>query len=331
MIDGGEPIAYDELVIAAGSTTNFFGAGGVEAHAFGLKDLPEALELRNHILECLEAASGAPPETTARLLSFVVVGGGPTGVEYAGALSELLRGVIPDEYRELQPESVRIVLVEARNEVLPPFPADLGRAAHDELRRKGVEVRTGASVAGYDGAAVQLTDGTTIEAGTLVWAAGVKPAALAAAIDLPRTRGGRIQVDEFLRVPGHEEVHAIGDIAGALLKDGREVPMLSAPAMMEARCVAANIRAKTEGRPPRAFRYRDKGSMATIGKNAAVAAIGPVHLRGFIGWLVWLVVHLYYIIGFRNRFAVLMSWAWNYLRSERPVRIITRARQRPGR
>jgi NADH dehydrogenase len=323
---GGEAIPYDRLVIAAGSTTQFFGVEGAEERALGLKDLPEALELRNHILACLEHAS-AHPDSAAAWLTFVVAGGGPTGVEYAGALSELLR-VLPKEYTELRRHRPRVLLVEGKPELLPVFPGDLGRAARTELGRKGVEVRPGVTVLGYDGSSVSLSDGSRIEANTLVWAAGVKPATLAAAIDVPRTRSGRIEVDEFLRVPGHPDVYAIGDVAAAKTPDGREVPMLSAPAMAEARRVAENILRAERGEAPLPYRYHDKGSMATIGKNAAVAAIGRIHLRGFIGWVAWLTVHLYYIIGFRNRAAVLMSWAWNYLRSDRPVRIIARANDR---
>jgi NADH dehydrogenase len=323
----GSVLRYDTLVIAAGSTTNFFGLAGAEERALGLKDLPEALELRNHILRCLEAAAHTSAAEAAPWLTFVVVGGGPTGVEYAGALSELVRLILPDEYPELAGRVIRIVLVEGLPEVLPPFPPKLGAAAHRELERKDVEVITGVRVSALEGDDVVLSNGTRIEAKTLVWAAGVKPSALAAAIDAPRSRSGRIEVDRYLRVTGHDAVYAIGDIA-AFRQADREVPMLSAPAMQEARVAAANIIRQLRGEPLRAFRYRDKGSMATIGKGSAVAHIWRLNFTGFIGWVTWLAVHLYYIIGFRNRFAVLMGWAWNYVRSDRPVRIIARARER---
>ncbi|MBI2765983.1 MAG: NAD(P)/FAD-dependent oxidoreductase [Chloroflexi bacterium] len=323
----GDAVPYDTLVIAAGSTTNYFGIEAAERQALGLKDLSEALELRNHILRCLETASTTDAEGSRPWLTFVVVGGGPTGVEYAGALSELMRLVLPHEYPELAGRPTRIILVEGLAEVLPPFPPELGALAHRELQRKGIEVRTGVRVAAVEGDTVVLSGGDRLEAKTLVWAAGVKPAALASAIHVPRARGGRLQVDAQLRCTGLDNVYAIGDIA-SFTQDGHEVPMLSAPAMQEGRLVAANILHSVRGEPLDTFRYRDKGSMATVGKGVAVARLGPLNLSGFVGWLAWLTVHLYYIIGFRNRLAVLMGWAWNYVRSDRPVRIIARARQR---
>ncbi|MCC6382174.1 MAG: NAD(P)/FAD-dependent oxidoreductase [Dehalococcoidia bacterium] len=324
--DGGA-ILYDYLVLASGSTTNFYGMADVEERAFGLKDLPEALELRNHILGCLEVAARSSPTEAEPWLTFLLVGGGPTGVEYAGALSELIDGVLPDEYPDLADRPIRIVLVEALDRVLPTFPEDLSRDAQAELRRRGVEVVTGVRVAAFAEDAVRLSDGSVIRSRTLVWAAGVRPSDLAGALGSVRSRSGRIEVDGFLRVRGLRDVFAIGDVA-SVLEGGQEVPMLSAPAMQEGRAVARNVLRAVRGQPGRAFRYRDRGSMATIGRNAAVAELGPVHLTGFAGWATWLVVHLYYIIGFRNRLAVLLGWAWNYVQSDRPVRIIARARGR---
>lgn len=320
----GETIPYDYLVLAAGSTTNFFGNHEIEQRALGLKDLGEALELRNHILRCLETAATLDPASSEPWLTFVIVGGGPTGVEYAGALSELTGHILPREYPELDGRHVRIIVVEGEQDVLPPFPKDLRNAAKNELEKKGVEVRGGLLVKGYDGETAQLSNGETIAAKTLIWAAGVKPIELANAIDVPRSKRGRIQVDPALRIKGRKREFAIGDIA-SFEQDGHEVPMLSAPAMQEGRVAAANILASISGGRLRKFHYRDKGSMATVGKGDAVAQIGKVHLTGFIGWVAWLAVHLYYIIGFRNRFMVLSGWAWNYLRSDRPVRIIARA------
>jgi len=328
--DGGEH-AYDRLVIAAGSTTNYFGLESVERTALGLKDLPEALELRNHILSALEQATQAGEEEAARWLTFVVVGGGPTGVEYAGALAELVRAVLPNEYPELAARTVRIVLVEGLDEVLPTFPGDLGREARRALAGRGIDVVTGVRVMDVgDGGSIVLSNGRELRAGTLVWAAGVKPAGLAEVLEVPRSRSGRVEVDEYLRVKGRDGVYAIGDIA-SVIDDGREVPMLSAPAMQEGRHVARAIIDELEGGLPRPFRYRERGSMATIGRNAAVAELRGLHLKGFIGWLTWLVVHLYYLIGFRNRLTVLLGWAWNYIRFDRPVRIIARARGERGR
>ena len=329
LLASGERLVYDYLVIAAGSTTNYFGMRDVEELAFGLKDLPEALELRNHVLRCLESAASSPEKARA-WLTFVVAGGGPTGVEYAGALSELLKLVLPVEYPELAGEQVRIVLVEGLPELLPAFSVNLGRAARRALGQKGIEVLTGTRVTGVSEDVVALSGGTTLEAQTLIWAAGVRPAAVAAALDVALSGTGRIEVDQFLRVRGRPAVFAIGDVA-AVRHQGSEVPMLSAPAMQEARVAATNILHSVASERLQPFRYRDRGSMATIGKNAAVAELGRLRLTGVAGWILWLAVHLYYIIGFRNRLTVLAGWSWNYFRSDRPIRIIARAKERdPG-
>ncbi|MGH2633808.1 MAG: NAD(P)/FAD-dependent oxidoreductase, partial [Tepidiformaceae bacterium] len=259
-------------------------------------------------------------------LTFVVAGGGPTGVEYAGALSELLRLVVPREYPELAGRAIKIVLVEGLPDLLPPFAPSLRAAARDGLVSKGVDVRTGIRLTAFDNDEVALSDGTRIPAKTLVWAAGVRPADLAGAVDAGRSRSGRVEVESDLRVKGHPEVFAIGD-AASFLQDGKEVPMLSAPAMQQGRLVAKNILHAIDGEPLETFHYRDRGSMATIGKNAAVAQVWKLKLTGRLGWMAWLTVHLYYLIGFRNRIVVLAGWTWNYFRSDRPVRIITRAKE----
>lgn len=324
LLEGGERLGYDYLVLAAGSTTNYFGLAGAEERALGLKDLPEALELRNHILRCLEAASREAGEAARPWLTFVVVGGGPTGVEYAGALSELVRHILPNEYPELAAGSIRIVLVEGLADVLPPFPEALQRSAHRALVRKGIEVITRQRVTALEDDDVVLSSGDRITAKTLVWAAGVKPTELASKLEVARSRSGRVEVDSYLRIAGRADAFAIGDIA-SFQQDGKEVPMLSAPAMQQARVAAANILRVASGEPLKPFRYRDRGTMATIGKNDAVASLWKLRLTGFVGWVVWLAVHLYFIIGFRNRLAVLITWAFNYIRSDRPVRIVTRA------
>jgi NADH dehydrogenase len=256
-----------------------------------------------------------------------VVGGGPTGVEYAGALAELARLVIPREYPELAGSRMRVVLVEGQQELLPSFPRGLGAGAHRQLQRRGIEVRTGLMVVEASERGARLSNGEEVGARTLVWAAGVKPAPLASALDAPRSRRGRLEVDRYLRVPGHANVFAAGDVA-AFVQDGEEAPMLSAPAMQEGRAVARNILAAVRGESPRPFRYRDRGAMAVVGRNHAVAQLRPLHitLTGFAGWITWLLVHLFYLVGFRNRLAVMAGWAWNYVRLDRPVRIITRAK-----
>ena len=324
----GRTIPYDNLVIAVGSTTNYFGIESVASSALGLKDLPEALELRNHVLGCLERASSTTDAAErARLLTFLVVGGGPTGVEYAGALNELVRLVVPSEYLELARSQVRILLVEALPSLLNAFPGKLGISARKTLEERGIEVRTATRVLGVAGGLVSLSGEDPIPSETIVWAAGVKPESLAGTIDVPRSRSGRIEVNDYLAVNGIEGVFAIGD-AASFEQNGTEVPMLSSPAMQAGRLVAANILRELHGEAPKPFRYRDKGSMATIGRNAAVASVGRLRLQGFLGWLAWLVVHLYFLIGFRNRVTVLIGWAWNYVRFDRPVRIIARARGR---
>jgi NADH dehydrogenase len=330
----GEPIAYDRLVIAAGSTTHFYGNRALQAQAHGLKSLGQALELRNHVLGCLEAASReSAAERQLRRLTFVVVGGGPTGVEFAGALAELMRLVVDKEYPQIRVRP-RIVLVEGSEQLLGMFERRLGEYAAARLGRLGVEVRTGVLVDTLDGAEVKLSDGGLIEADTLVWSAGVKAAELSIACDAPLTRSGRVAVDGFLRLDGEPQVYAIGDIAG-VVHQGSELPMISPPAMQQGRYVADHILAHladTPDDPPKLapFEYLDKGAMATIGRNAAVCSLRGTSVTGFVGWMAWLVVHIYYLIGFRNRLVVLWSWCWNYLWYDRPVRIITRARAAPA-
>jgi NADH dehydrogenase len=325
----GEPLAYDWLVVASGSTTNFFGREDVARHAFGLKTLEEALALRNHILACLEEASRAADlGAQEALLTFVVVGGGPTGVEYAGALAELMRLVVPREY----PVAVRprIVLAEGRDRLLGPFSEPLGRYTEKRLERMGVSVRTGVTVDAVDAATVLLSSGERLAARTLVWAAGVKPGELGAALPTRPTGLRRVEVDPWLRIGGRADAFAVGDLAAAM-DHGKELPMISPPAMQQGRYVARYI--LHHGRPRATepafapFGYFDKGTMATIGRNAAVVQIRKLELTGFLGWVAWLVIHVYYLIGYRNRGTVLWNWFWNYLFYDRPVRIITGPKQ----
>lgn len=327
--DGGavQRLAYDYLVLALGSNSHFFGNVGIANAAHGLKDLPEALELRNHVLSCFEAASREPDEEARRpWLTFAIVGGGPTGVEYAGALIELIRLVLVKDYPELNLRKVHIVLVEARDRMLPAFPQPLGDDAELRLRQRGIDVRLNTRVESVAGDGITLSGGERLRSKTLVWAAGVKPNELVAHLRLPLTRSGRVEVDPHLRVVGYERVFAIGDIASVPYRGG-EMPQLSAPAMQEGRCVARNVLRDSRGAPLETFRYFDKGIMATIGRHDAVAQLGGLGLKGLIGWLAWLFVHLYYIIGFRNRIVVLIEWAWDYFRYDRPIRLIARAKE----
>jgi NADH:quinone reductase (non-electrogenic) len=315
-------LAYDALVIATGSVTNYYGKADVEAHALGLKDLGEALRLRNHVLTCLERAVIEPEgDDRRRHLTFCVVGGGPTGVEYAGALAELVRLVLPREYPDLDHRDVRIVLVEGTDRVLPAFTPRLSTYAERALERLGVEVRCNSLVASAD-RSVTLVDGTHIPTYSMIWAAGVHPAD--PLDDATATTSGRIAVDDHLRIVGAGDAYAIGDVAAGHDRKGGTLPMLATPAMQEGRYVAREIAHGASAKP---FRYRNRGTLATVGRSAAVGKIGPLQLTGFIGWVVWLTVHLYYLIGFGNRVRVLARWAYYYLRLERPVRIIARAEE----
>jgi NADH dehydrogenase len=312
----GAVLEYDHLVLATGSVTTYYGNDAIARRALGLKDLGEALALRNHVLECLERASvTTDDEARRRLLTFCIAGGGPTGVEYAGALAELVRLVLPHEYPEIPAGDVRILLLEGGDRVLSMFGPSLSRYAHTQLVQLGVDVRTHALVATADDNAVVLRDGDRIDSATLVWTAGVRPN------DLGRD-AGRIAVDDHLRVPGADGVFAIGDVAAVRDRHGAVLPMTSPPAMQAGRYVARQIVDANRRRP---FRYRDKGTLATIGRRVAVGEIRGVRVRGFLGWVVWLVVHLYYLIGFENRLQVMLRWAWYYVRLDRPVRAVLRA------
>ena len=327
---GDEAIAYDYLVLAAGSQNNYFGNSALEAHTLSMKTLPEAQRLRNHVLACLERAAQADDEAERRLwLTFVVIGGGPTGVEFTGALVELLKLVLGRDYRELAPGLARVVLLEGTDRLLPAFPTRLGRRAREVLERRGVEVITGTLVSQVTPDAVLLSTGDELRTRTAVWSAGINATELVGVSDLATSRSRRLPTDERLRLAGRLEVFAIGDLASVHV-DGRELPMLSPPAMQEGRYVAsailADVRADTAPGP---FRYRDKGMMAVIGRNAAVASVWRLRLTGLLGWMTWLTVHIYYLIGFRNRAIVLVNWAWNYLRKDRPIRMITRIEPDP--
>jgi NADH dehydrogenase len=328
---GGEELPYDSLVVATGSTNNYFANESLAHHTLGMKTLAEALRLRNHVLSCLELASrAASTEERRELLTFVVVGGGPTGVEYAGALAELLRLVLGRDYPELDPAQSRIVVVEGLDRLLGAFHPKLGAYASEELRSFGIEVRTSTLVETAGDAGVVLGGGHEIRSRTVVWSAGVRPAYPLRDESLPRSKSKRLIVDERLRLPAAEGVWVIGD-AASVRHDGGELPMLSPPAMQAGRYVARAIidsaAARSIERPP--FRYVDKGTMATIGRRAAVADVRGLKLKGTLGWLAWLFVHIYYLIGFRNRVAVIASWAWNYLRRDRPIRVIVRSEADP--
>ncbi len=318
---GGE-LAYDHLVVSAGAVNNFFGLSSVEEHTHGLKSLGEALAVRNHLLTCFEQAAWSDdPETRRRLLTVVLVGGGATGVELAGAVSELVHLVLRKDFPHLDLEEVRICIVEAGDTLLGAFAPSLQRAAIRSLEQKRVSLALGAQVAGVDERGVSLRDGSRIEAATVVWTAGVKGSPVGAWLGRV-DRQGRVEVGPTLQLPGHPDVFVIGDLARVAGGRGDPLPQLAPVAMQEAKHVARTIAGSLRGEAPAPFRYRDRGTMATIGRNAGIAQIGPLRLGGFLGWVTWLTVHLLLLVGFRSRLAALLNWAWDYLAYDRPVRLI---------
>jgi NADH dehydrogenase len=316
-------IGYDYLILAVGGETDTFGKSGVERNGLGLKHLLDAVAIRNQVLCLFErAALEMDPVRRQAQLTLVVVGGGPTGVEMAGALSELVHLVLAKDLPSLDLTQVSIVLLEAADRLLPGMPAPLAQAAVATLQRKGVQVRLAAAVDDYDGEAVMLRGGERIAARTLIWAAGARAAPLVAKLGLPTARQGRVAVETTLQLPGAPEAFVIGD--AAYLEDaGKPLPMMAPVAMQMGDTAADNICRLLRGEPPVAFRYKDPGSLATIGRNAAIAYIHGLSLQGFPAWVVWLVVHLIQLIGFRNRLLVLVNWAVDYFFYDRAVRLIT--------
>ncbi len=318
------PVMYDYLVLAAGSTTNFFGNERFERYTLGMKDLDEAQRLRNHILTCFEhAVAETDPARRAALLTFVVVGGGPTGVELAGAFIELIRHVMRKDYPVLDVRQAHVVLVEATDRVLATFPEALQRAALDRLRRMGVDVRLNAPVADTRPGVLVFKDGTELAAETIVWAAGVRASPLAEALGVTLGRGARVKVEPTLTLPGHPEVFVIGDMAYLEgYRPGVPYPMVAPVAIQMGEQAARNIIARTRRNPMKPFRYFDKGQMATIGRSAAVLDAFGIQLTGWPAWVGWLFVHLMELVGFRNRALVLLNWAYSYFTYDRGVRLI---------
>jgi NADH dehydrogenase len=322
-IEGEDPVPFDYLVVAAGSSTNFFGIEGAEEHAFPLYSLADATKLRNHILSCFEQADADPELIKTGLLTFVVVGGGPTGVEVAGALAELVDMVLSKDYKMLDLSQARVVLVERADRLLPPFAESSAAYAGKILDQRGVDVRLGTSVEAIMADRVVLGGGERLDAHTLIWGAGIQAGSIAGALGVDQGRGGRIVVENDLRIPGHPEAFAIGDIAEIADGHGGHLPQLAQVAIQGGRHVAAEIAADLDGGGRKEFHYLDKGTMATIGRRAAVAELPlGVKLRGSIAWLAWLALHIVYLLGMRNRASVLVNWAWNYFTWDRGPRLI---------
>ncbi len=315
-------LKYDYLVLAAGGRTSYFGHDEWETFAPGLKDLDDAVEIRRRVLLAFEEAEKeTDPERRRALMTFVVVGGGPTGVELAGAIAELSHFVLARDFRTIYPEEAEILLLEGGPKILPSFAPDLSKSAHRQLAELGVRVLTGAQVTGIDEHGVYL-GAESIRAATVIWAAGVRATALTERLGAPIDRAGRALVNRDLTVPGHHNVFAIGDMT-YLEQDGKPLPGVSPVAMQMGRRVAGNIQNDLAGKPYEEFHYFDKGNMATIGRKAAIAEIGKLHLSGFMAWMAWLVVHIFFLIGFRNRLMVLFNWAWSYFTYQRGARLIT--------
>lgn len=324
-MEDGPDLSYDYLILAAGSSTTDFGIEGVAEHAFPLKTLPDAIRLRNHVLTEFEKAdarikSGGGP---AERMTIVLVGGGPTGVELAGALSELIAHTLASDFRDLDTSQAHIVLVEMADHLLPGFSQESQSRALNTLRAKGVEVRLKTRLARVTAGSVAFEDGHEIPADTVVWTAGVRANPVADTLPGPRGAGGTVPVERDLSIPGHPEVFVIGDLAAVCDRHGKQLPQLAQVAIQGGRRAADNILRRISGRSTRGFHYHNHGIMATIGRRQAVAELpGGIAFGGTLGWLAWLAVHLVFLVGFRNRVVVIVNWAWNYLSWDAASRVI---------
>jgi len=325
------PLEYDYLVIATGAENSYFGHDDWQPVAPGLKDIDEALEIRRRVLLAFEAAEREPdPGVQRKHLTFVVIGGGPTGVELAGSIAELATFVLARDFRAIRSDATRVVLIEGGPRILASFPEELSESARKNLVDMGVEVRVSSRVTAIDARGVSAGD-DRIESSTVLWAAGVKASELCRRVGIPTDRLGRALVEKDCSVPGHPEVFVVGD-AACFIPEGESAPLpgVSPVAMQQARFVARQIERSIEGQGREQFRYVDKGSMATIGRSRAVAMVGKLRLTGFLAWLAWLALHIFYLIGFRNRLVVLVDWAWAYFGYRRGSRLITGHRLQPG-
>jgi NADH:quinone reductase (non-electrogenic) len=320
-LEDGDEVAYDHLVVAAGATHSYFGHDEWEAFAPGLKSIEDALEIRRRVLVAFEEAEREDdPERRRAWLTFVVVGGGPTGVEMAGALAEIARHSLAREFRRIDPHTARVILVEAGPRILPAYPPDLSDRAVRQLEALGAQVWVGMPVTGVSADGAQM-GAERVAARTVVWAAGVAASPLARSLGAPLDRAGRVKVLPDLTLPSHPEVQVVGDLA-AFEQEGALVPGVAPAAMQMGRHAARNVRRALAGEPPLRFHYVDKGSLATIGRRSGIALFGTLRLWGLLAWLAWLGVHIFFLIGFRNRLVVLISWAWAYFTYQRSARLI---------
>ena len=319
----GTAVPFDYLIVAAGATHAYFGHDEWRHFAPGLKTLEDALDTRRRVLLAFEMAERTPDRAAQRrLLTFVVVGGGPTGVEMAGSLAEISRHALANDFRAIDPESARVILIEGGPSILGTYPEELSAFARKKLERLGVNVWTNSIVTNVTPGAVHV-GGETIEAGTILWAAGVSASPLGRSLGAPLDRAGRVLVNDDLSVPGHPDIFVVGDLAALKGADGKWLPGVAQVAIQQARHAAANLRCRLADQPTRPFAYRNLGNLATIGRNSAIADLPHWRSKGFIAWLFWLFVHIMNLVGFRNRLSVLTNWAFSYLTFQRSVRLIT--------
>ncbi|MEO8071009.1 MAG: NAD(P)/FAD-dependent oxidoreductase [Acidobacteriota bacterium] len=320
--DGETP--YDYLIVSSGSTHAYFGHDEWSQYAPGLKTLEDALDMRRRVLLAFEEAERETDRNRQRrLLTFVVVGGGPTGVELAGALAEISRHALASDFRAIDPESARVILVEGGSSILATYPPDLSAFARKALEKIGVSVWTGSIVSSIENGKVHVGN-ETIEAGTILWAAGVSASPLGASLGVPLDRAGRVFVNDDLTIPGHPEIFVVGDLAALKGTDGKWLPGVAQVAIQQAAHAAKNIRAVLAKQPMTPFPYKNLGNLATIGRNSAVADLPAFKMKGYFAWLFWLFVHIFNLIGFRNRLSVMTQWAFAYATYQRSVRLITR-------
>jgi len=332
MKTGDLEIDYDYLILATGARHSYFGHNEWEKLAPGLKSLEDAIELRRRILLAFEYAEKTTHEAARKAaLNFVIIGGGPTGVEMAGAIAEISRHTLAKDFRHIDPSEARVILIEGEPRLLAAYPEDLSASARKQLVHLGVEVRTSARATNLTEEGVQV-NGEFIPCRVKIWAAGNNASFVGKTLGVPVDRCGRVIVNDDLTIPGHPEVQVIGDLANFPHQTGQPLPGISPVAMQEGRQAARNVLAMIQGRKPQPFRYWDKGTMATIGRNKAVADLKFMHLSGLPAWLAWLFVHIIFLVGFRNRLLVLFQWAWAYLTFDKGARLITRnfqSEQRP--
>ena len=319
----GATVDYDALILAAGAVVDYFGVNGAQEHALPLKNVPDAVALRNHVLRQFEQYDRDPAGASEGLLTFVLVGGGPTGVEMAGALAELF-DTLDEDYPDFDvAEAAQVILLEMQPDLLPPYAKSLRDYTRETLEARGVDVRTEATVERVEAEAVVLKDGTRIPTQTLVWAAGVRASPLAGLLDVEQTRSGQIVVDDDLSVPGRPDLFVVGDMAAIDGAEGGWLPQLAQVAIQSGRHAARQILRRQAGDTTKAFSYTDLGQMATIGRNAAVAELaGGLKFKGLFAWLMWVVIHIAKLVGFRNRISVFMDWVYNYFTYERHARLI---------